>query len=225
MTTPNTNRIPLDQIIDGFTLGPFATNCYIVRDPASSECWIIDAGWGAEAMIQRIQDEQLEPSRLILTHAHPDHIAGVPAFREAFPGVPVAIHAAEKDWLSDPTKNLSSALGDDPVVMDPPDETLEDEQALGLGETRWHVLHTPGHSPGGVTLHCPDLAVAFAGDTLFAGSIGRYDFPSSDGPTLFASIRHRLYTLPDDTAVLPGHGPATTVAREKKSNPFVRPEG
>jgi glyoxylase-like metal-dependent hydrolase (beta-lactamase superfamily II) len=109
--------------------------------------------------------------------------------------------------------------------MDPPDETLEDEQALGLGETRWHVLHTPGHSPGGVTLHCPDLAVAFAGDTLFAGSIGRYDFPSSDGPTLFASIRHRLYTLPDDTAVLPGHGPATTVAREKKSNPFVRPEG
>lgn len=224
MTTPKTNRIPLDQIIDGFTLGPFATNCFILRDPDSADCWIIDAGWGARAMIERIEAEELSPVRLILTHAHPDHIAGVPEFREAFPGLPVALHAAEKDWLGDPVKNLSALLGEDPVVMDPPDEILEDDQDLGLGENTWRVLHTPGHSPGGVTLYCPELAVAFAGDTLFAGSIGRYDFPSSDGPTLFESIRNRLYTLPDDTAVLPGHGPATTIGREKKSNPFVRPE-
>jgi glyoxylase-like metal-dependent hydrolase (beta-lactamase superfamily II) len=151
-------------------------------------------------------------------------MAGISAVREAFPEIRVTIHADEADWLADPTKNLSSALGEDPITTDPPDETLEDAQTLQLGDDTWRIIHTPGHSPGGVVLHCEDLGVAFVGDTLFAGSIGRYDFPSSDGPTLFASIREKVYALPDDTVALPGHGPATTIGREKRSNPFVRPE-
>ena len=227
MKTPNNTTAgtpDLDQLVEGFALGHFATNCYLLRAASTGACWVVDASWGAGAIADRINELGLRPERLILTHAHPDHIAGIPDLRAAFPGLPVAIHRAEKDWLTDPSKNLSSALGDDPIALEPPDEVLEHDQTLTLGEHRWRVLHTPGHSPGGIGLYSEELGVLVAGDTLFAGSIGRYDFPSSDGPTLFASIRDTLYALPDETVVLPGHGPATTIGREKSSNPFVRPE-
>jgi len=228
MNTPRSTqraaRPRLETLIEPFTLGPFATNCYLLRAPEGRDAWIIDAGWGAEAIIDRARDLDLAPSRLILTHAHPDHIAGASAVREAFPGIRVAIHAAETDWLADPAKNLSSALGETPIVTAAPDDVLEDDQTLELAGDPWRVIHLPGHSPGGIALYSSPLAVAFVGDTLFAGSIGRYDFPSSDGPTLFASIREKLYALPEDTLVLAGHGPSTTIGREMKTNPFVRPE-
>jgi len=221
--TQLSNATKVAERIEGFVLGPYATNCYLVRSPGGEACWIVDASWGGGALLERAQGLGLRPEKLVLTHAHPDHIGGIPDIKAAMPDLPVAIHSAEKDWLNDPQKNMSARLGDDELRVGEPDELLEDGQALTLGDSEWVVLHTPGHSPGGVSLYCADLGAVIAGDTLFAGSVGRYDFPSSDGDALSASIREKLYALPDDTLVLPGHGGVTTIGQEKASNPYVRP--
>ncbi len=209
-----------------FTLGPFETNCYVVAPVdagGGGECWIIDASFGPKPMIEHVRANGLRPTHLILTHAHCDHIAGVSDVRRAFPGIRVLLHEAERDWLGSPMLNLSAAMGA-PVIADPPDALLAGGEELELGPTRWRVLHTPGHSPGGITLHEEREGIALVGDTLFQGSIGRFDFPTSDADALLASIKSVLYRLPGETRVYPGHGPETTVAREVRSNPFVRPE-
>ncbi len=213
------NRAP-QSIIERFVLGPFETNCYIVRSDDAPEAWIIDASFEPEPLIARARKLELEVSRILLTHAHVDHIAGLEQVRTAFPGASVAIHPLESSWLVRPELNLSLAMGE-PVVCTDADDALQEGERLELGEQLWRVLETPGHSPGGVTLWNERDNVALVGDTLFAGSIGRFDFPTSDGEALFASIREKLYTLPEETRVLPGHGPETTIGQEKRSNPFV----
>lgn len=205
-----------------FTLGPYQTNCYLAWLKGSPDCWVIDASFDPEPIIKSVAELGLSPRRLILTHAHVDHIAGVSAVKRAFPAMQVAIHEAESAWLGDAELNLSAFSGT-PVSTAGPDEVLREGEQLKLGDTSWNVLHTPGHSPGSISLHCAAAGVVFCGDALFAGSIGRTDFPGCSFEQLEASIRSRLYTLPDDTRALPGHGPATTIGREKRSNPFVRP--
>lgn len=205
--------------IQTVTLGPFETNCYIVT--CGTACWIIDASFEPGELIDRVRRDALQPEALILTHAHVDHIAGVDEVLRAFPGLKVFVHAAEREWLSNPTLNLSAAMGM-PVTAHGPDGVLADGNELTLGQSRWHVFHTPGHSPGGISLYNAADAIALVGDTLFAGSIGRHDFPGSDFDTLAHSIRSKLYTLPDDTKIYPGHGPGSTIGREKRTNPFVR---
>jgi glyoxylase-like metal-dependent hydrolase (beta-lactamase superfamily II) len=153
-----------------------------------------------------------------------DHIAGLLALRARFPGTPIWIHRAEEAWLTDPVLNLSDGYGV-PVTAPTADRLLAHGETLNLAGQDWTVRHTPGHSPGGISLWQEEAGVALVGDTLFAGSIGRHDFPGSDFATLSRSIREQLYTLPDRTKVLPGHGPTTTIAREKLSNPFVRADG
>ncbi|MCW5776475.1 MAG: MBL fold metallo-hydrolase [Phycisphaeraceae bacterium] len=208
-------------VVRAFALGPWETNCYVVSIPGFHRCWIVDAGFDPGPLIDHVRREGLTPAALILTHAHLDHIDGVRETLAAFPGTPVWIHAAEARWLNDPELNLSAFAGM-PVTAPGPDLTLEDGQTLTLGATTWLVRHTPGHSPGGIALlHAPSRT-AIVGDTLFAGSIGRSDFPTSDEAALHRSIRDVLYALPDETRVLPGHGPPTTVGREKRTNPFVR---
>lgn len=202
-----------------FVLGPYETNCYVLSRGGRS--WIIDAGFDSEEMIGEIEAARLTPDLLILTHAHPDHIAGVPAVLRAFPKAPVLIHRAERDFLADPELNLSVFLGT-PISVPGPDRTLEEGDELHLDDLSFRVLHTPGHSPGGISLSCPAAGIVFAGDTLFAGSIGRTDFPGGDFDTLAESIRAKLYTLAPETKVFPGHGPPTTIGREIASNPFVR---
>ena len=209
-------------LIEGFCLGPFATNCYLVR-PGDGSCWIVDASFEPRAMIQRVQELGDTPSAIILTHAHADHIAGLAEVKEAFPEAPVLIHEAEASFLTNPVLNLSAGYGE-PLTAPVADRLLKGGETLELGDSSWKVLHTPGHSPGGITLYCEAAKQALVGDTLFAGSIGRYDFPTSDGPTLFKSIQQQLYTLPDDVTAYPGHGPTTTIGREKTTNPFVRGE-
>ena len=211
-------------LLDCVTLGPWQVNCYIVREAIakpSDPCWIIDASFEPAELIGRVRTLGLQPKALILTHAHVDHIAGVDEVLRAFPGTPVLIHSAEADWLSDPMKNLGLMMGMR-ITAQGPHDTMDDGQQLRLGETAWRVFHTPGHSPGGITLYCEQARIAVVGDTLFAGSIGRTDFPRSDFATLAQSIRERLYTLAPETVVHPGHGPSTTIARERLSNPFVR---
>lgn len=231
-STPPTASQPTSRPrIRGIALGPFETNCYILTpgpDPTGGKdapgdvgCWIIDPGFEPGEVVKLIRREGLKPEAIILTHAHADHIAGIAEVRRAFPGIPIIIHHAESTWLNDPVLNLSAALGFS-VTAPGPDRTINDGDTLTLGPDTWHVLHTPGHSPGGITLWHEPSRQAIVGDTLFAGSIGRSDFPGSDFDTLERSICTRLYTLPNETTVFPGHGPETTVGRERLMNPFVR---
>lgn len=206
--------------IKAFTLGPFQTNCYVVSGEGPA-CWIVDASFGPGMLLEHIRREGLSPEALILTHAHVDHIAGVAEVRRAFPTLPVLIHDAERDWLGDPILNLSAMMGQS-VTAPGPDGSLVEGETRSVGGTSWRVLHTPGHSPGGITLYCESAGVAIVGDSLFAGSVGRTDFPGSDHALLMESIRSKLYTLPGTTKVHPGHGPPTTIGREAASNPFVR---
>lgn len=207
--------------VQTFALGPFETNCYVIRREGGTTCWVIDASFGPGPMLEYIRRHNLSPSLLALTHAHADHIGGIPEFRRAWPGLPIAIHAEESSWLGNPELNLSAGFGA-PVSVPGPDRTLADGDQLELDGVPCTVIHTPGHSPGGVGFYFPTSDLLVAGDALFAGSIGRTDLPGGDFARLQRSIRERYYTLPDRTVVLPGHGPRTTIGHERLSNPFVR---
>ena len=226
--------MPPKLAIKKFELGEWMTNCYVIHvEPAASgaggeppstsadrPCWIIDAGFEPYRLAAYIRERKLTPQAVLLTHAHLDHIAGLTDLREKWPDLPILIHREEEEFLTDPMLNLSVVL-EEPLVCPRATGFLEHKQSLDIGGLRCEVRHTPGHSPGGVTFYFPDQALAFVGDTLFAGSVGRTDFPTSDHELLFESIRSQLLTMPDDTRVLPGHGPDTTIGREKRSNPFL----
>ena len=206
--------------IQTFTLGPFQTNCYVVAAPDQS-AWLVDVGADPQPMFDHVEQRGLRVEKILLTHAHADHIAGLTQAVEAYPEAPVLIHSAEKDFLEDTSLNLSAGFGM-PIVAPPADEFLHHGDTLNLGESEFEVRHTPGHSPGGIALVHAEMDVAMVGDTLFAGSIGRFDFPTSDGARLIRSIHEQLLTLPHATRILPGHGPASTIGRERAGNPDLR---
>jgi glyoxylase-like metal-dependent hydrolase (beta-lactamase superfamily II) len=207
--------------INGFALGPWQTNCYVVGVSGGRSCWIVDAGFEPGALIEAVRRSGREPELVLLTHAHVDHIGGLSEVRAAWPDVPIAIHEAEAEALTDPEGNLSAYL-DEPLTAPPADRVLRHGDALELAGLRFEIRHTPGHSPGGICAYQAENAAALAGDALFNGAVGRFDFPNSDGPTLLRSIRERLLTLPDETTVYPGHGPTTTIGEERQTNPFLQ---
>lgn len=204
--------------IQTFTLGQWQTNCYVLS--AGQACWIIDAGFAPEPMLDAIDQQGLAVEKVVLTHAHLDHIAGLHVVRHRYPGVPILVHADEQEFLTDTRLNLSAAMID-PIVAPEATSLLNHGEQLELNGVAFDIRHTPGHSPGGISLIQQEAQIAIVGDTLFAGSIGRFDFPTSDGQTLMQSIDAQLMALPDEFRVLPGHGPETTIGRERAMNPYL----
>ena len=209
--------MPAPEVVT-LTNGPFAENCYLVADPERAEAVLIDPGDESELFLARLARERWTLSAIWLTHAHLDHVTGVAAVKAAT-GVPVHLHPADRA-LYDATPQQAKMFGLTAEAPPPPDADLADGQTLTVGGHAFTVLHTPGHSAGGVTFAGHGLA--FVGDALFAGSVGRTDLPGADTRTLLQSIRDRIFALPNDTIVYSGHGPATTIGEEKRSNPFVK---
>jgi len=206
----------MDVKIVSRPLGMWQTNFYVLANEETKEAVVIDPGYGEEEIVRLIQPYQVKA--ILLTHAHLDHIGGVAKTKE-LTGAPIYIHESVQDWLTNPALNMSLGYGQ-PIDGPAADELLQDGRRLQLAGFDIEVRHTPGHTPGCVSFVLD--GVVFAGDTLFQGSIGRTDFPGGDFEQLASSIREKLYTLPDDTIVYPGHGPATTIGVEKRYNPFVR---
>lgn len=201
---------------------PFEENTYVVWRSDRSDCVVIDPGLEPDLILDFLHQADLTPAAILNTHGHGDHIAGNQAMKEAFPEAPLVIGANETPLLSNPHLNMSAPFGV-PVVSPPADQTVREGDVLEAAGLRFEVLDVPGHSPGHVVyvLRTQPIRV-FGGDVLFQGSVGRYDFPGSDGRLLAHGIRTKLYTLPDDAIVYPGHGPTTTIGVEKRTNPFVQ---
>ena len=209
-------------IVDSMVLGPVETNCFVLSAPEGADpdgCYVVDCGMQPEPLIQLIRDRALTPRGLLLTHCHYDHIGGIDQLFEAFGVLPTRVHALEADWNRDPMLNLSGMSGF-PCIAPAPDLRYEEGDRLDLLGCAWEVLHLPGHSPGSVGLWDRSGGTLIAGDTLFAGSIGRVDFPTSD-PERMKQTLTRLTELPDGTRVHPGHGPATSIGEERRTNPFL----
>jgi hydroxyacylglutathione hydrolase len=216
-------------LIAGFPAGSFAANCYLVASGPGEECLIIDPGQDAEPGIEQILEKyRLRPAAVLLTHGHIDHIWSVAPVCGAR-NIPAYIHPSDRALLSDPARGLSLQPGQQflaGLTFAEPDDVAElaDGMTLELAGVRITVDHAPGHTPGSVTFSLPAAAESgtiFTGDLLFAGSIGRTDLPGGDYATILESLARVCLPLPDDTAVLSGHGPQTTIGAERGSNPFL----
>ena len=209
------------MLVKRFTVGLLYINCYLVACPKIKEALIIDPGFNKRTEVEEAMNEasqnDLQIRYIIDTHGHPDHIAGNGMLKAAT-GAPILIHEYDAPMLTDPDRNLSTMFGYH-VVSPPADKHLSEGDFIQIGEVQLKVLHTPGHSQGSISLLGEDAV--FTGDTLFAGSIGRYDFPDSSYEEIMCSLR-RLARLPDHFKVYPGHGPVSTIGEEKRRNPFLR---
>jgi glyoxylase-like metal-dependent hydrolase (beta-lactamase superfamily II) len=201
-------------------VGPLQCNCSILGDETSLEAIVVDPGDEIERIIAVLDKHNLTVKQIVITHAHIDHIAGAHRLKQ-LTGAPILYNQhdlplvkmmdIQAGWLGIPT----------PTVH-PPDDTLEDGKLISITGLTGSILHTPGHTEGSVCLHLPTQSLLLAGDTLFAGSVGRTDLPGGDTRKLLNSIHERLLTLPDDTTVIPGHGSRTIIGTERDSNPFLQ---
>ena len=208
------------MILETFPVGPLACNCTILGDEESHDAIVIDPGDEVGRIHRRLDSLGLKLKQIIVTHAHIDHVGGALRLKR-LTGAPnllnendlplLAMMESQAGWIGIPTPETA-----------PPDGSLADGQLVGLDRYPAEVLHTPGHTQGSVCLHFAPLKLLVAGDTLFAGSIGRTDLPGGNSEQIIDSIHSRLLPLPDETRVLTGHGPATTIGAERRSNPFLR---
>jgi hydroxyacylglutathione hydrolase len=209
------------MILETFPVGPLHCNCTILGDEVTHEAVVVDPGDNIPEILSRLHKHGLTLRQIVITHAHIDHVGGAVLLKKAT-GAPVFLNQhdlgllgameIQAGWLGIPTPEVAS-----------PDASADDGLTVGLATLRAEVIHTPGHTPGSICLLFPQQHLLLAGDTLFAGSIGRTDLPGGDGPQILRSLRNRLMVLPETTRVLPGHGPDTTIGEEKQSNPFLQP--
>lgn len=199
-------------------VGPYQVNTILAWCEDTKEAVIFDPGAEAETILSDVDRLALLPKLIVNTHGHLDHIAENCIVKQEYE-IPLLIGPEDRPMLTDPLKNLSAFTGQ-PVRSPDADGELREGDKVEFGKIVLEVLHIPGHSPGSLVFYHPGVLIA--GDTLFCGGVGRTDFPGSSQTQLFDSIRKKLYTLPEDTVVYPGHGPTTTIGEERISNPFVR---
>ncbi len=205
--------------IEKFVLGPVGTNCYIVRNEENKECFLVDPAACPPELAGHIKSEGLTVRAVVLTHGHFDHIMGLDGVTEAF-SVPVYAYKGEKALLEDAQMNSSATMLGQPYTFSEADYT-DDGQEMEIAGFQVRVIHTPGHTAGGCCYYIPEEGVLFSGDTLFHASVGRTDLPTGSMGQLVRSIREKLFILPDETKVYPGHMEETTIGYEKKYNPFL----
>ncbi|WP_379966274.1 MBL fold metallo-hydrolase [Ectobacillus sp. sgz5001026] len=201
-------------------LGPIQTNAYIVYND-QHECIIIDPGAEGEKLLAYLDENELKPQAILLTHAHFDHIGAVDEVRRVYT-IPVYVHKNEQDWLVNPSLNrsLQFTMSED-IIVQPADCIIEKEGPLTVGSFSFEVYETPGHTPGSVSYYLSEAGLVCSGDALFQMSIGRTDLPEGNMIQLLTAIEEKLFLLPADTKVLCGHGPVTTIGAEKENNPFL----
>jgi hydroxyacylglutathione hydrolase len=204
-------------IIKTLAVGPIMANCFILGCEKTKEAVVIDPGDETDRILSALGELKLTLKYILCTHGHFDHVGGNKKLKQAT-GADILIHSLDAPMLSQLIVHAAS-FGLSSENSPPADRTIEDGETISFGEISLKVIHTPGHSPGGVVFYTD--RTAFVGDTLFAGSIGRTDLPGGDYETLISSIKNKLFTLDDDVKVLPGHGPESTIGKEKRSNPFV----
>lgn len=204
------------MILKPLVVGPLASNCYIVGDEATKVGVIIDPADEAENILRSVEELGLTIRFIILTHGHPDHIAALKEVKEVT-GAEIMVHTDDAEYHRQGT--LALAFGFYCPTPPPPDKLLKDGDSIDIGELHFKVIHTPGHTPGGICLL--GHGVLFSGDTLFNYGIGRFDLPGGDYAQLLNSLQSRLMALPDETVVYPGHGPQTTIGAERRNNPFL----
>ncbi|MDO9264103.1 MAG: MBL fold metallo-hydrolase [Desulfosalsimonadaceae bacterium] len=206
------------MIIKTLALGPIMANCFIVGCENTKSAVVIDPGDEVNKILMSLADSKLTVKYIINTHGHFDHVGANKRMKDAT-GAPILIHKADADMLAQVSLS-AMAFGMSGEDSPPADKTIDEGDKITFGDITLTVLHTPGHSLGGVSLH--SNGVVFVGDSLFAGSIGRTDFPGGNYDTLITSIKTKLFPLGDDVVVYSGHGPATTIGREKRFNPFLQ---
>ena len=213
--------------IESQTLGPFATNTFLVIDDATKHCLVVDAPPEGAAFLPIINERGLVLEALLLTHGHWDHIADARAFADA--GARIYAHKADADCYAHPERYAPFYRAALPWLTEADFQAVEiahwvkgGDKMILLGR-EFEVRHVPGHCPGNVLFYCAAEKLAFPGDAIFAGSVGRSDLPGGSWPVLLKSIREQIYTLPEDVVLLPGHGGETTVGQEIQTNPYARP--
>lgn len=204
--------------IEKFVLGSMGTNCYLIINEETKELVIIDPATCPDYVVSHVKSNGYIPKAIFLTHAHFDHVMGIDGWVKEF-DIPVYLHEDEKKLLMDPELNLSGVFGASYSYNDV--KCLKDGQDLDIAGFTFKIIHTPGHTCGGACYYCEAEEVLISGDTLFYQSVGRSDFPTGSMGTLVRSIKEKLFCLPDDVMVYPGHNDATCIGDEKKYNPFV----
>ena len=208
------------MIIKSLAVGPLEANCFVIGDPGTKEGAIIDPGDDAERILDVIDDSGLNIKFILATHGHFDHVGAVKKLKDKI-GCDFLIHEDDLSFVRE-SKQSAFNWGFRIDQVPDPDGNVKNGDILKLGDLELHILHTPGHSPGGISIYVPDSRILFSGDTLFYSSIGRTDFRGGSMEVLVSSIKNKLYTLPDETIVHTGHGESTTIGDEKRGNFFVR---
>ncbi|MCF8025029.1 MAG: MBL fold metallo-hydrolase [Desulfobacteraceae bacterium] len=205
------------MILRSLAVGPIQANCYILGCERTKSAAVIDPGGDDDSILRKLAEDKLMLKYIINTHGHFDHIGGNAGLKKAS-GAELVIHSADEPFLAE-LKGTAASFGLSAEDSPPPDKSADEGEVISFGDISLKVLHTPGHSPGGISLLTDKMV--FVGDTLFAGSIGRTDLPGGDFDTLISSIKNKLLVLDEDTKVYTGHGPTTTIGQEKRANPFL----